>query len=770
MMFAILALGAVMASADTITSDGDTLSTGNNTTVALGTVSPGTTLHPTVRFFLSCAGNKHVDSGQTVTLSYAAGGSTVAAGGTLNASSGSIGPIPASWVDDGTSCPSPDPSPLSSGSLGSDSTVTITAPSAPGSYSYTVAYSAGLTPAGASDPSSVTGGIPTVTYTLTVAPSQQSQTITFGEPTSPRSYGDTFNVNPTASSGLTVTVAAGAGSVCTVAAAATGFDVTMTSGSGNCVLVASQSGNAGYSAAANVSRTVAAKPRPVTVAADAQSKTYGAADPALTYQVTAGSLVGGDSFGGGLARDAGGSVGQYDITQGTLALNSNYDLSFVGAKLTITARPVTVTADAQSKTYGDGDPALTYQVTSGSLVTGDSFGGGLARDAGGSVGQYDITQGTLALNSNYSLSYVGAKLTITARPVTVTADAQSKTYGHADPPLTYQVTAGSLVTGDSFSGSLARDAGGDVGQYDITQGTLALNSNYSLSYVGAKLTITARPVTVTADAQSKTYGDGDPALTYQVTAGSLVTGDSFGGGLARDAGGDVGQYDITQGTLALNSNYSLSYVGAKLTITVRPVTVTADNKTKVFGASDPALTYQITSGSLVTGDSFTGSLTRDPGESIGSYAITKGAVALSSNYNLAFVAGTLKIVYASSGSCNGATGHQVLQPINADGSSVYKGGSTVPVKFRVCDVNGVSIGSAGVVTSFRLVKTVAGTDTQVLDDGTTSTTPDTNFRWDPTDRQWIYNLSTKGLRTSTTYFYVITLNDGSTISFHFGLK
>jgi hypothetical protein len=617
MMFVILTLGAVMASADTIASDGDTLNAGNNTTVALGTVSPGATLHPTVRFFLSCGGNKHVDLGQTVTLSYHAGGSTVAAGGTLSASSGALGPIPPSWVDDGTNCPNPDSSPLSSGSLGSDSTVTITAPSTPGSYSYTVAYSASLTPVGTSDPSSVTGAVPTVTYTLTVAaPSQQSQMITFGQPASPQSYGDTFNVSPTASSGLAVTVAAGAGSVCTVAAAATGVDVTMTSGSGNCVLVASQGGNDGFFASTNVTRTVAAQPRPVMVR----------------------------------------------------------------------------------------------------------------------------------------------------------ADAQSKTYGDADPSLTYQVTSGSLVAGDGFSGSLTRDAGEDVGECDITQGTLALTGNYELSYVGAKLAITARPVTVSADAQSKTYGDADPSLTYQVTSGSLVAGDGFSGSLTRDAGEDVGEYDITQGTLALTGNYDLSYVGATLTITARPVTVTADDKTKVLGASDPAFTYQVTSGSLVAGDSFTGSLTRDPGESIGSYAITQGTLALSSNYNLAFVPGTLKIMYAASGPCGGGAGHQVLQPINADGSSVYKGGSTVPVKFRVCDVNGVSIGSAGVVASFRLVKTVSGTDTQVLDDGTTSTTPDTSFRWDPTDRQWIYNLSTKGLRTTTTYYYVITLNDGSTISFHFGLK
>jgi len=51
------------------------------------------------------------------------------------------------------------------------------------------------------------------------------------------------------------------------------------------------------------------------------------------------------------------------------------------------------------------------------------------------------------------------------------------------------VTAGSLAAGDSFTGALTRVAGEAVSSYAILQGTLALNSNYTLSYVGATLTI-----------------------------------------------------------------------------------------------------------------------------------------------------------------------------------------------------------------------------------------------------------------------------------------
>ena len=383
--------------------------------------------------------------------------------------------------------------------------------------------------------------------------------------------------------------------------------------------------------------------RPITVAADPQTKVYGHADPALTYQVTVGSLAFSDAFTGALSRAAGETVGSYAIGQGTLALTANYNLTFVGANLSITARPVTVTADPKSKTYGDSDPTLTYQITSGSLAFSDAFSGALTRVAGENVGAYAIQQGTLALTSNYDLTYVGANLSITTRAITVTADPQTKVYGNADPTFTYQVTSGSLVNGDSFSGSLSRSPGEGVGTYAITQGTLSAGTNYALTFVGANLTITARPVTVTADAKMKTYGNADPALTYQITSGSLAFTDVFSGSLARVAGENVGTYAINQGTLALSANYALTFVGANFTITQRPVTVTADAKTKTYGDADPALTYQITSGSLAFSDAFTGALTRVAGENVGPYAIQQGTLALTPNYALTYIGANLTI-------------------------------------------------------------------------------------------------------------------------------
>ena len=332
-------------------------------------------------------------------------------------------------------------------------------------------------------------------------------------------------------------------------------------------------------------------------------------------------------------------MGTYAVNQGTLALSSNYNLTYIGADLTIGAKTITVTAAAKSKTYGDADPALTYAFAP-ALVTVDGFSGSLNRLPGENVGTYAVNQGTLALSSNYNLTYIGADLTIGAKTITVTAAAKSKTYGDADPALTYAF-APALVTGDSLSGSLTRSPGENVGTYTINQGTLALNSNYNLIYIGADLTIGAKTITVTAAAKNKTYGDTDPALTYTF-APALVTGDTFTGSLSRLPGENIGTYAINQGTLALNSNYNLTYFGAGLTIGAKTITVTAAAKNKTYGDADPALTYTFAP-ALVTGDAFSGSLSRTVGENVGNYAINKGALSLSGNYTLVYVGADLTI-------------------------------------------------------------------------------------------------------------------------------
>jgi hypothetical protein len=92
-------------------------------------------------------------------------------------------------------------------------------------------------------------------------------------------------------------------------------------------------------------------------------------------------------------------------------------------------------------------------------------------------------------NDFFSGSYASQTLDVLTRPITVTADALSKAFGQADPPFTYQITQGSLVFSDTFTGSLTREPGEDVGLYAILQGSLALPASYDLSFVSNTFTI-----------------------------------------------------------------------------------------------------------------------------------------------------------------------------------------------------------------------------------------------------------------------------------------
>ena len=59
-------------------------------------------------------------------------------------------------------------------------------------------------------------------------------------------------------------------------------------------------------------------------------------------------------------------------------------------------------------------------------------------------------------------------------------------------------------------------------------------------------------------------------------------------------------------------------------------------KTKVYGDSDPTLTYSV-SPALIAGDSFTGALSRVEGEAVNTYAIAAGTLSAGGNYDMSFV-------------------------------------------------------------------------------------------------------------------------------------
>jgi MBG domain (YGX type) len=225
-----------------------------------------------------------------------------------------------------------------------------------------------------------------------------------------------------------------------------------------------------------------------------------------------------------------------------------------------------------------------------------------------------------------------------------------------------------------------------------------------------------------------------------------------------------------------DANHTGSSDSKNFTINKAVLTVKADNKSMILHATLPMFTasYSGFKGSDTFASSVTGapslSSTATSASPVGTYTIvTANGTLAANNYSFAFANGTLTIAY-SIGACLGDLGHTILQPINPDGSSVFNSKSTSPAKFRVCDASGASIGTAGVVQNFLLYQTINGTTTSTVNEPVDSTTPDANFRWDPSAQQWIFNINNKALTANKTYVFVITLNDQSTIPFQYGLR
>jgi putative cell wall-binding protein len=186
------------------------------------------------------------------------------------------------------------------------------------------------------------------------------------------------------------------------------------------------------------------------------------------------------------------------------------------------------------------------------------------------------------------------------------------------------------VTGVALSGT-------DAGNYSLTQPS------------GLTADITAKELTATAN--NKVY-DSTTAATFTlhgIESGDVVTPVATANFDTANVG--TGKAVTVTGLITLSGaaagNYTVAQpVDPTANITTRPITATAANKSKVFGTADPALTYSVTSGSLVGGDSFSGALTRAAGEAVGTYPITQGTLALSANYNLSFVGATFTITTA----------------------------------------------------------------------------------------------------------------------------
>ena len=102
----------------------------------------------------------------------------------------------------------------------------------------------------------------------------------------------------------------------------------------------------------------------------------------------------------------------------------------------------------------------------------------------------------------------------------------------------------------------------------------------------------------------------------------------------------MGSKEVT--VKAENPNYETAEGRYTLTVTPKAVTVTAENKSKVYGEADPKLTAVVSG--TIGDDKVTYSLSREAGEDVGNYAITASGEEKQGNYTVTYNPGTLTII------------------------------------------------------------------------------------------------------------------------------
>jgi len=245
--------------------------------------------------------------------------------------------------------------------------------------------------------------------------------------------------------------------------------------------------------------------------------------------------------------------------------------------------------------------------------------------------------------------------------------------------------------------------------------TPADTAQYNQVTGSAALVVNKASLAVTANEIAKVYGAAMPELTYTIsgfvnseTQSTATTGAPSLTTIAT-AKYNVGVYAITtaKGTLAA-ANYTLKFVPGTLTITKALLTVTAINRTKVYGAAFPNLGYAITG--FVNGDLQVHAVSGVPSittvatakYNVGSYPIVVAAGTMAArDYSFKFVSGAITITKA-------------LLTVSADNRSKVVGAAVPSLPYAITGfVNGDlqvhAVSGSPILTTTATANSPAGT-------------------------------------------------------------
>ena len=361
------------------------------------------------------------------------------------------------------------------------------------------------------------------------------------------------------------------------------------------------------------------------------------------------------------------------VTSGGLySVQDGYDIIVLSsATADITKADLNVTGlGAQNKTY-DGNTTATLTGTAaispfvGDAVTLGGTATGVFEDKNAGNNKNVIVSGNTISGDdagNYNLvQQTGLTANITQTPLTITANDYAKTYDGLGYTGGNGVTYSGLVNGETTSvlgGTLTYSGNSqgavNAGSYIIIPGGLT-SGNYTISYVNGSLMINKAPLTIIANDYTKIYDGVAYTGGNGVTYSGFIPGDTTAalGGTLTYSGTSQGainacSYSIIPGGLT-SGNYTIQYVNGTLLINKAPLTITANDYTKIYDGVAYYGNNGATYSGFVNGETpsvLWGTLyysgDSQGATNAGSYNITPyGQTAM--NYNISYVDGNLII-------------------------------------------------------------------------------------------------------------------------------
>lgn len=520
-----------------------------------------------------------------------------------------------------------------------DASFVLTAPTSttPGTFTYTSATPSVISLSG--DVATVAGrgtsvitasftptdtnnyGSVTKTMTITVDATAQTITRTSTSPISPVRY-QTYTPAATASSSLSVaiSIASGSSSVCSIASGVVTFNTV-----GNCIIQYNQSGDANYSAATQVTESLA----------------VGQETPTFSWISGTSRIYGSSSFD--LGDPDSSSPGYWSFSSGSTSVAS------------ISGRTVTIVGYGNSTITATFTPTDTTNYVSGGTITMSFSVQKAALTVTASSHTVAYGDAIPAITPTYSGFVNGDSSTV------VSGIACSTTY----TTTTAVGTAGSSCTGASASNYSVTYTGGTitVNPKGLTiSGLTGVNKEFDGGLSGS---VTGTPTLVGKVGSDDVFLAGTPVFTFassNVANGITVTASGY-----TLTGITAGNYLLTQPTMTAN-------------ITAKALRISANNVTVAYGA---AITSGVTATGLISPDAvssasytYTGTGTSTPPTAVGVYTVTPSnaifSTGLIGNYTITFDTATVTILA------------KYTITYNANGGQV-SGGSTSNVDFVVGD-------------------------------------------------------------------------------------